>query len=189
MKGPGAPLVSVGIDQHPAARPARRVDLDRLAVSALPPGKQHRRPVSRRPLADRVRAVPRVQVAVRDRLKTDPEFAEKWGELGPVYGKQWRDFKGPSRQVDQIKRLIDGLRDRPDSRRHLVSAWHPAELEERRFPPATTPSSASRASSRSRSETTCSSSGRIRTSTSTSATATRRRACSTTSASRPTGSA
>ena len=68
-------------------------------------------------------------------IKTDPEFAAKWGELGPVYGKQWRDFEGPSRQVDQIKRLIDGLNERPDSRRHLVSAWHPAELEEMALPP------------------------------------------------------
>jgi thymidylate synthase len=69
------------------------------------------------------------------RVAEDDAFAERWGDLGPVYGKQWRDFAGPDRRVDQIKRLIEGLRERPHSRRHVVSAWHPAQLEEAALPP------------------------------------------------------
>lgn len=53
------------------------------------------------------------------------------GELGPVYGKQWRDFNG----VDQIKKLIDGLKNNPYDRRHLVSAWNVSELDKMALPP------------------------------------------------------
>jgi thymidylate synthase len=56
------------------------------------------------------------------RIAEDDAFAGRWGDLGPVYGKQWRDFAGPSRRVDQIERLVEGLRERPHSRRHVVSA-------------------------------------------------------------------
>jgi len=69
------------------------------------------------------------------RIAQDDRFAEEWGRLGPVYGKQWRGFEGPGRRVDQIQRLVDGLRENPGSRRHLVSAWHPAEVEEMALPP------------------------------------------------------
>jgi thymidylate synthase len=69
------------------------------------------------------------------RIAEDDAFAEKWGTLGPVYGKQWRDFEGPERRVDQIKRLVNGLRDRPHSRRHVVSAWHPAQIDDTALPP------------------------------------------------------
>jgi thymidylate synthase len=69
------------------------------------------------------------------RIAQDDKFAEEWGRLGPVYGKQWRGFEGPGRRVDQIQRLVDGLRENPGSRRHLVSAWHPAEVEEMALPP------------------------------------------------------
>lgn len=65
------------------------------------------------------------------RIADDPDFAEQWGELGPVYGKQWRDFEG----TDQIARLIEQLQEKPHSRRHLVSAWHPAEIEQTALPP------------------------------------------------------
>jgi len=67
------------------------------------------------------------QEAFEKRIAEDDDFARTWGDLGPVYGKQWRDFEGPDRRVDQIDRLIDGLRENPHSRRHLVSAWHPAQ--------------------------------------------------------------
>ena len=67
-------------------------------------------------------------------LESDP-FARAWGELGPVYGKQWRDFAGPNQRVDQIADLVDGIRSHPRSRRHLVSAWHPAELDAMALPP------------------------------------------------------
>src|SRR6056300_534942 len=52
-----------------------------------------------------------------ERIKTDDEFAKKWGELGPIYGKQWRDWNGK----DQITNLINNLKDNPDSRRLMVS--------------------------------------------------------------------
>lgn len=54
-----------------------------------------------------------------------------WGELGPVYGKQWRDWNGN----DQIKNLIKGLKENPDSRRHMVSAWNVSELDQMTLPP------------------------------------------------------
>lgn len=69
------------------------------------------------------------------RIVDDQDFADRWGDLGPVYGKQWRDFEGPDRRVDQIARLVESLRTRPGSRRHLVSAWHPAQIEEMALPP------------------------------------------------------
>jgi thymidylate synthase len=64
------------------------------------------------------------------------EWATEDGELGPVYGAQWRDWVAPDgRHIDQIARLLDDLRARPDSRRHIVSAWNPALLpDETRSP-------------------------------------------------------
>lgn len=62
------------------------------------------------------------------------EWADKDGNLGPVYGKQWRDFSG----VDQIKNLVDGLRDNPFSRRHIVSAWNPVDVPNMKLPPCHT---------------------------------------------------
>ena len=59
------------------------------------------------------------------------EFANKWGDLGPVYGKQWRDFFG----VDQISNLINNLKNNPFSRRHLVVAYNPAQVDEMALPP------------------------------------------------------
>ena len=74
-----------------------------------------------------------------NKIKTDDEFAKRWGELGPIYGKQWRKWKivdgSFTRYVDQIKELIDGLKNNPDSRRHLVSAWNVSELEQMTLPP------------------------------------------------------
>ncbi len=69
------------------------------------------------------------------RIVEDEAFAARWGELGPVYGEQWRAFAGPDRRVDQIARLVEGLRRNPGSRRHLVSAWHPARTDEMALPP------------------------------------------------------
>ncbi|MFT4244861.1 MAG: thymidylate synthase [Candidatus Woesearchaeota archaeon] len=59
-------------------------------------------------------------------VKEDTEFAKKWGELGPVYGKQWRDFNG----VDQISRILKEIKETPHSRRIIVNAWNAAEIEE-----------------------------------------------------------
>lgn len=93
-----------------------------------------------------------------DKIKTDEEFAEKWGDLGPIYGKQWRDWNGyyEVRQlskreddwggyaksikhhqpgVDQILNLVRDLKNSPDSRRMLVNAWHPNQLKDMVLPP------------------------------------------------------
>lgn len=66
-----------------------------------------------------------------DRIKVDEEFALKYGDLGPVYGKQWRNFNG----VDQLSVLIEGIKKNPFSRRHILNAWNPAELENMALPP------------------------------------------------------
>ena len=66
-----------------------------------------------------------------DKIKTDDEFAEKWGELGPIYGAQWRKWDG----IDQIQEIIDTLKTNPDSRRMLVSAWNVNYLDEMTLPP------------------------------------------------------
>ncbi len=58
------------------------------------------------------------------KIADDPEFAQKYGCLGPVYGKQWRKFEG----VDQLANIIDSLKTNPDSRRHIVSAWNPKDV-------------------------------------------------------------
>jgi thymidylate synthase len=64
------------------------------------------------------------------------EWATEHGELGPVYGAQWRNWVAPDgRHIDQIAQLLEDLRNRPDSRRHIVSAWNPALLpDETRSP-------------------------------------------------------
>jgi thymidylate synthase len=80
-----------------------------------------------------------------ERIKNDDEFAKKWGELGPIYGKQWRewnsykwdkiDFDTRIEYVDQIANLITDLKTNPDSRRLMVTAWNPAELDQMVLPP------------------------------------------------------
>lgn len=64
------------------------------------------------------------------------EWADEQGNLGPVYGSQWRKWKtADGRSVDQIQNLLEGLRKNPDSRRHIVSAWNPGEIEKMALPP------------------------------------------------------
>jgi thymidylate synthase len=64
------------------------------------------------------------------------EWADENGELGPVYGVQWRSWTGPDgEKIDQISRLIEGIRTNPYSRRHLVSAWNVAELDQMALQP------------------------------------------------------
>jgi thymidylate synthase len=67
-----------------------------------------------------------------NQIKTDDEFAKKWGDLGPVYGKQWRSWND---NIDQISDLIKQLKENPDSRRLLLSAWNPSELDQMVLPP------------------------------------------------------
>ena len=85
-----------------------------------------------------------------NKIKTDDEFAEKWGELGPVYGKQWRSWNTKQFEslndgnfgyrhndvpVDQIQNLINDLKTNPDSRRLMVNAWNVGELDQMVLPP------------------------------------------------------
>lgn len=92
-----------------------------------------------------------------NKIKTDDEFAEEWGELGPIYGKQWRNWDVPKiltiekgkikngigtewgswerNPIDQIANLINDLKTNPDSRRLMVSAWNVAELDQMVLPP------------------------------------------------------
>ncbi len=67
------------------------------------------------------------------------EWADEEGNLGPVYGVQWRSWETPDgRKVDQIKKLIDGIKNNPDSRRHIVSAWNVADVDDMALPPCHT---------------------------------------------------
>ena len=84
-----------------------------------------------------------------DRIKTDEHFAEVWGELGPIYGKQWRNWETEvfqkddethrvyhaTQKIDQIKNLIHELKTNPDSRRLMVSAWNVSEINNVVLPP------------------------------------------------------
>ncbi|MDB5480032.1 MAG: thymidylate synthase [Caulobacteraceae bacterium] len=64
------------------------------------------------------------------------EWADENGELGPVYGKQWRSWAAPDgRTIDQMANVVRSLRDNPGSRRHVVSAWNPAEVDDMALPP------------------------------------------------------
>ena len=66
-----------------------------------------------------------------DRIKNDHEFAAKYGELGPIYGHQWRHWPdGKGGEIDQIQQAIDTIKTNPDSRRIIVSAWNVADIEE-----------------------------------------------------------
>lgn len=66
-----------------------------------------------------------------EKIRNDAEFAKQYGELGPVYGKQWRDFNG----VDQLKNVIEEIKSNPNSRRLIVSAWNPNDVKNMLLPP------------------------------------------------------
>jgi len=75
-----------------------------------------------------------------NKIKTDDEFANRWGELGPIYGKQWRQWQNYNgyhldEPIDQIANLINELKTNPDSRRLMVSAWNVGELDQMTLPP------------------------------------------------------
>jgi thymidylate synthase len=76
------------------------------------------------------------QEAFEARIVEDDAFAAKWGELGPVYGKQWRRWLGPDGvEHDQIANVIEQLKTNPSSRRTLFHAWNPAEIGSMALPP------------------------------------------------------
>ena len=64
------------------------------------------------------------------------EWADKSGNLGPVYGHQWRSWESSDgRTIDQLSNLIEGIKTNPDSRRHIISAWNPGDIEKMALPP------------------------------------------------------
>jgi thymidylate synthase len=65
------------------------------------------------------------------RIKEDETFRKTWGDLGPIYGRQWRDWNG----IDQIKNLIEQIKTNPDSRRLMVNAWNVSDLDSMTLPP------------------------------------------------------
>jgi len=77
-----------------------------------------------------------------NKIKTDDKFAARWGELGPIYSKQWRNWNGDDflygnfrNGIDQIQNLINDLKTNPDSRRLMVNAWNVGELDQMVLPP------------------------------------------------------
>jgi thymidylate synthase len=90
--------------------------------------------------------IPYNQEEFINKIKTDDEFAKKWGELGPIYGKQWRSWEKWyidenkryltfTKKIDQIQNLINDLKTNPDSRRLMVNAWNVGELDQMVLPP------------------------------------------------------
>jgi len=64
------------------------------------------------------------------------EWADAQGDLGPVYGYQWRHWRAPDgREIDQIAQVLEAIRRKPDSRRHIVSAWNPSDVDRMALPP------------------------------------------------------
>jgi thymidylate synthase len=69
-------------------------------------------------------------------VKIWDEWADEHGDLGPVYGKQWRRWETPDgRLIDQVSQLVQSLKNNPDSRRHIVSAWNPGDVDNMALPP------------------------------------------------------
>jgi thymidylate synthase len=92
--------------------------------------------------------IPHTKEEFIDKIKTDEDFEDTWGDLGPIYGKQWRSWNSPEtfigddshswqilKPIDQIANLINELKTNPDSRRLMVSAWNVGELEQMVLPP------------------------------------------------------
>lgn len=75
----------------------------------------------------------------QEKVLNDPEFSEKYGTLGDVYGKQWRSWATrDGGTIDQIQNVIDNIKNNPDSRRHVVSAWNPEDVPHMALPPCHT---------------------------------------------------
>lgn len=75
----------------------------------------------------------------KERICKDEEFAKTFGDLGSVYGKQWRKWKTSRNEtIDQVQEVIESIRHNPNSRRHIVSAWNPEDLPEMALPPCHT---------------------------------------------------
>ncbi|UXU82670.1 thymidylate synthase [Mammaliicoccus sciuri] len=82
----------------------------------------------------------KAQLAIfKDKILNDDDFMLKYGDLGNVYGKQWRDWKDQDgKRFDQLKTLIENIKQNPNSRRHIISAWNPTEIDTMALPPCHT---------------------------------------------------
>ncbi|TDM18273.1 thymidylate synthase [Macrococcoides canis] len=74
----------------------------------------------------------------KEKILTDDQFMKRFGDLGNVYGKQWRQFETKDRVIDQLKDVIEQIKTNPHSRRHIVSAWNPGEIDSMALPPCHT---------------------------------------------------
>ncbi|WP_420496014.1 thymidylate synthase [Macrococcus psychrotolerans] len=74
----------------------------------------------------------------KEKILTDDDFMQRYGDLGNVYGKQWRQFETKDRVTDQLKEVIEQIKLNPHSRRHIVSAWNPGEIDSMALPPCHT---------------------------------------------------
>jgi thymidylate synthase len=105
---------------------------------------------SKKIIANNIQLIPAIDLPETkeefiNKIKTDDEFAENWGDLGPIYGKQWRSWRGldgydwgtkvSETHIDQIANLINDLKTNPDSRRLMVNAWNVGELDQMVLPP------------------------------------------------------
>lgn len=70
-----------------------------------------------------------------EKIKKEEEFAKKWGELGPVYGYEWRSFEGKNETIDQLNWVINEIKTNPNSRRLIVNSWHAAYIDKMALPP------------------------------------------------------
>lgn len=71
-----------------------------------------------------------------EKILTDDAFSEEYGDLGPVYGRQWRSWPSKDGQtIDQLRNVIEQIKKNPDSRRHIITAWNPAEVDDMALPP------------------------------------------------------
>lgn len=73
-----------------------------------------------------------------EKIKTDPDFAEEHGDLGPIYGKQWTSWEAPDRVINQLEDVIRMIQENPNSRRLIVTAWNPADIPKMALPPCHT---------------------------------------------------
>jgi thymidylate synthase len=77
-----------------------------------------------------------IQYLKDNKVRIWDEWADENGELGPVYGKQWRKWEtADGRVIDQIVKVVDSIKNKPNSRRHIVTAWNPADVDEMALPP------------------------------------------------------
>lgn len=70
-----------------------------------------------------------------EKIKSDEKFAKKWGDLGPVYGKQWRAWETKNKTIDQLEEAIDKIKNKPEDRRIIVNAWNVGEVPSMALPP------------------------------------------------------